>query len=60
MTENNKGNDKTTSPTEVEAVSGIIRERIKKANQRFHANDNISAFIKPQEMDSCLMKSPVK
>jgi GTP cyclohydrolase I len=54
MTENNKGNDKTTSPTEVEAVSGIIRERIKKANQRFHANDNISAFIKPQEMDLLL------
>ena len=54
MTENNNGNDKTTSPTEVEAVSGIIRERIKKANQRFHANDNISAFIKPQEMDLLL------
>ena len=54
MTENNKGNDKTTSPTEVEAVSGIIRERIKNANQRFHANDNISAFIKPQEMDLLL------
>jgi GTP cyclohydrolase I len=54
MTENNKGNDKTTSPTQVEAVSGIIRDRIKKANQRFHANDNISEFIKPQEMDLLL------
>ena len=54
MTENNNGNDKTASPTQVEAVSVIIRDRIKKANQRFHANDNISAFIKPQEMDLLL------
>lgn len=60
MTENNKESNKTTSPSQVEAVSGIIRERIKKANQRFHANDNISAFIKPQEMDLLLDEVAIK
>jgi GTP cyclohydrolase IA len=32
-------------------VSVKIRERIKAAKQRFHANDNISAFIEPGEID---------
>jgi GTP cyclohydrolase IA len=28
-------------------VSARIRARIEKANRRYHANDNISAFIEP-------------
>jgi GTP cyclohydrolase I len=35
-------------------VSVRIRERIKSAQQRFHANDNISAFIEPGELDALL------
>jgi GTP cyclohydrolase I len=33
-------------------VSKRIRERIKAKGQRFHANDNISAFIEPGEMEA--------
>lgn len=36
------------------SVSARIRARIKKENQRFHANDNISAFIEPDEMELLL------
>src|SRR6185295_15420717 len=32
-------------------VSKRIRARLVKAQQRFHANDNISAFIEPGELD---------
>ncbi len=32
-------------------ISVAIRRRIEKARQRFHANDNISAFIEPGELD---------
>ena len=32
-------------------VSTKIRERIKKAGKRFHANDNIAEFIENGEMD---------
>ena len=35
-------------------VSARIRARIQQANQRFHANDNISAFIAPGETDALL------
>jgi len=35
-------------------VSDRIRARIKKARQRFNANDNISAFIEPGELDHLL------
>ncbi len=35
-------------------VSARIRERIVKAQHRFHANDNISAFIEPGELDELL------
>ncbi len=35
-------------------VSVRIRERIKSAQQRFHANDNISAFIEPGELEALL------
>lgn len=32
-------------------MSVAIRERLKRASRRFHANDNISAFIEPGELD---------
>jgi GTP cyclohydrolase IA len=35
-------------------VSLRIRERIKAAKQRFHANDNIAEFIRPGELDALL------
>ncbi|NSL56701.1 GTP cyclohydrolase I [Uliginosibacterium aquaticum] len=35
-------------------VSEKIRSRIQQAQQRFHANDNISAFIEPGELDALL------
>ncbi|MEN9491539.1 MAG: hypothetical protein RJA63_1988 [Pseudomonadota bacterium] len=35
-------------------VSERIRSRIRKAQQRFHANDNISAYIEPGELDALL------
>jgi GTP cyclohydrolase I len=33
-------------------VSVRIRERLQRARQRFHANDNIAQFIEPQELDA--------
>jgi GTP cyclohydrolase I len=39
------------SPSE-ESVSSRIRARIQRASKRFHANDNISAFIEPGEMEA--------
>ena len=35
-------------------VSARIRERIQRARQRFHANDNISAFLEPGDLDALL------
>ena len=35
-------------------VSTVIRERIKSAKQRFHANDNIAAFLQPGDLDALL------
>lgn len=35
-------------------VSQKIRERIRAAGQRFHANDNIAAFIEPGELEALL------
>ena len=35
-----------------DAVSARIRARIVKAKRRFHANDNISAFIEPGELEA--------
>jgi GTP cyclohydrolase IA len=37
-------------------VSTRIRERIRQAKQRYHANDNISAFIEPGELDELLQE----
>ena len=38
------------TPDEGTPVSVKIRERLKAAKQRFHANDNIAAFIEPGEL----------
>ena len=35
-------------------VSERIRARLERSKQRFHANDNIAAFIKPGELDALL------
>ena len=46
-----------TKPSALDAatpVSARIRARITAAGQRFHANDNISAFIEPGEHDALL------
>ena len=39
-------------PPESQPVSQRIRARLKAKQQRFHANDNISAFIEPGELDA--------
>ncbi len=44
----------TADPASGTPLSHVIRERIRKAGQRFHANDNISAFIQPGEIDGLL------
>lgn len=36
------------------SVSARIRQRLQDANARFHANDNIAAFIHPGELDELL------
>jgi len=43
----NTAEDETVQP-----VSAKIRARIQQAKQRFHANDNISSFIAPGEIDA--------
>ena len=35
-------------------ISQVIRERVQNAKQRFNANDNISAFIEPGDLDKLL------
>jgi GTP cyclohydrolase I len=45
---------KTVQDETVLPVSARIRGRIQRANQRFHANDNISSFIAPGETDALL------
>ncbi|MEZ5843670.1 MAG: GTP cyclohydrolase I [Hyphomicrobiaceae bacterium] len=47
-------NDKPDVPAIPESVSARIRARIEKAGARFHANDNISAFVEPGEHDALL------
>ena len=42
---------KATKADEGLPLSTVIRRRIKAQNARFHANDNISAFIKPGELE---------
>jgi GTP cyclohydrolase I len=43
---------KTPPATSTDSVSARIRARIVKAKRRFHANDNISAFIEPGELEA--------
>ncbi len=45
---------KQDSQAEGTPVSVKIRERLKQAQKRFHANDNISEFIEPGELDQLL------
>jgi GTP cyclohydrolase I len=42
------------TPDEGTPVSVRIRERLQAAKQRFHANDNIAAFIEPGELELLL------
>lgn len=43
------------SPEQVsQPVSARIRARLAQARQRFHANDNISAYLEPGELDALL------
>lgn len=44
----------SAQPPRYTPVSARIRERIQKAQQRFHANDNIAAFIEPGELEALL------
>ena len=39
---------------DLEPTSTRIRERISRAGQRFHANDNIAAFIEPGDLESLI------
>ncbi len=41
-----------SKPGSESPVSARIRERIRAQGQRFHANDNISAFIEPGELEA--------
>jgi GTP cyclohydrolase I len=47
-------------PTPTEPVSARIRSRILRAKRRFHANDNISAFVEPGELDALLEEVQTK
>ena len=55
-------NTSTTSPALDEGVpvSVKIRERVMAARKRFHANDNISEFIEPGELEKLLDEVTVK
>ncbi|NOT39209.1 MAG: GTP cyclohydrolase I [Alphaproteobacteria bacterium] len=48
------GATKPPRPVPVEPVSARIRARIVSAKRRFHANDNISTFVEPGELDALL------
>ncbi len=46
-------NDKEQAPPDRDLpISAKIRDRLRKAKVRFHANDNIARFIEPGEMDT--------
>ncbi|MEY4976435.1 MAG: cyclohydrolase 1 [Pseudomonadota bacterium] len=49
-------NDLQTAPSDDEGVpvSQKIRERVRAARKRYHANDNISEFIEPGELEKLL------
>ena len=53
--------DMTSAPDdEGTPVSVKIRERLASARKRFHANDNIAAFIQPGELELLLDEVEVK
>lgn len=54
--------DKPKTPKSVpkEAASLRIRARLQSARKRFHANDNISAFLKPGELEELLAEVEAK
>jgi GTP cyclohydrolase IA len=41
-------------------ISARIRERIETAHKRYHANDNISAFLEPGELEALLEEVAIK
>jgi len=41
-------------PGTLQPVSTRIHERIKQSGQRFHANDNIAAFLEPGDLDALI------
>jgi GTP cyclohydrolase I len=52
MTERPKSPPAPTGAAPVQPVSVRIRERIIAAKRRFHANDNISAFLEPGDLEA--------
>jgi GTP cyclohydrolase IA len=50
----------TTSNDEGRPMSVVIRERVTQAKKRFHANDNISQFLQPGDMDKLLDEVEIK
>ena len=50
----------TTAEDEGTPVSVKIRERVRAAGRRFHANDNIAEFIEPGELERLLDEVAVK
>jgi GTP cyclohydrolase IA len=51
---------KLPAKTRSEPVSQTIRNRLRKAKKRFHANDNIARFIEPGEHDALLEEVTAK
>jgi len=47
-------------PTTQEPVSARVRRRILRARKRFHANDNIAAFLEPGELEELLTEVETK
>ncbi|MEQ9586487.1 MAG: GTP cyclohydrolase I [Parvibaculaceae bacterium] len=43
-----------------ESASSRVRERLKNARKRFHANDNIAAFLEPGELDDLIVEVEAK
>ncbi len=46
--------EEKAKPRKSEPVSARIRSRLLKAKKRFHANDNIAAFLEPGELEELL------
>jgi len=49
-----------TERAALQPVSTRIYERIKQSGQRFHANDNIAAFLEPGDLDALIDEVTVK